>query len=55
VWAAPTGGPDGTLGEWGEKIEWDARNLVVTNVSSLETQGVVELVKPVYREGHRLD
>ena len=55
VWAAPTGGPDGTLGEWGEKIEWDARNLVVTNVSSLKTQGVVELVKPVYREGHRLD
>jgi len=51
VWAASK--PD----EMGEKIEWDAVNLKVTN--NVQTPGVVELVKPEYREckgvGYRLD
>ncbi|GHT25607.1 hypothetical protein FACS18942_01060 [Planctomycetales bacterium] len=55
VWAAAKGGPDGAMGEWGEKIEWDAKNLVVTNLSSLTTPGVQELVKPIYTEGYKLD
>jgi predicted dehydrogenase len=55
VWAASTGGADGEMGEWGEKVEWDARNLKVTNLASLKTPGVADLVKPVYREGYRLD
>ena len=42
-------------GEWGEKVEWDAKNLVVTNIASLQTPGVAELVKPVFRGEHRLD
>ena len=41
--------------EWGEKVEWNAKDLIVTNLSSLKTQGVAELVKPVYRGDHRLD
>ena len=49
VWAAST------AGEWGEKIEWDAENLVVKNLSSLQTPGVADLVKPKYRGEHRLD
>ena len=55
VWAAAEGGPNGAMGDWGEKIEWDAKNLVVTNLSSLKTPGVGELVKPVYSDGYRLD
>jgi len=55
VWAAAEGGTDGALGDWGEKVEWDAKNLVVTNLSSLKTPGVADLVKPVYTEGYRLD
>ncbi len=55
VWAASTGGKDGELGEWGEKVEWDAKNLVVTNLSSLKTPHVADLIKPKYAEGHRLD
>jgi len=55
VWAAAKGGADGTMGEWGEKVEWDAKNLKVTNLTSLSTPGVADLVKPVYAEGHRLD
>jgi len=55
VWAAAEGGPNNTMGEWGERIEWDAQNLVVTNLSSLRTPGVAELVKPVYTTGYRLD
>jgi predicted dehydrogenase len=55
VWAAAKGGPEGTMGEWGEKVEWDAKNLKVTNLTSLSTPGVADLVKPVYAEGHRLD
>jgi len=55
VWAAPEGGPDNSLGDWGERIEWDAKNLVVTNLADLKTPGVADLVKPVYSEGYRLD
>ena len=55
VWAAATGGKDGAMGEWGEKVEWDAKNLVVTNLASLKTPHVADLIKPKYAEGHRLD
>ncbi|MDR3182996.1 MAG: Gfo/Idh/MocA family oxidoreductase [Planctomycetaceae bacterium] len=55
VWAASQGGANGAMGDWGEKIEWDAKNLQVTNLSSLKTPGVQELVKPVYSDGYRLD
>ncbi|HUP80072.1 MAG TPA: hypothetical protein VM260_16075, partial [Pirellula sp.] len=55
VWAAAKGGKDGQMGEWGEKVEWDAKNLVVTNLKSLKTPGVADLIKPNYREGYRLD
>ena len=55
VWAAAEGGPDNSMGDWGERIEWDAKNLVVTNLSDLKTPGVAELVKPVYTTGYRLD
>ncbi|MFO7906967.1 MAG: Gfo/Idh/MocA family oxidoreductase [Planctomycetota bacterium] len=55
VWAAAEGGPGGAMGDWGEKVEWDAKNLKVTNVDSLETPGVADLIKPTYPEGYRLD
>ncbi len=55
VWAAAKGGPDGAMGDWGEKVEWDAKNLIVTNVSALKTPGVADLVKPKYPAGYRLD
>ena len=55
VWAAATGGKDGAMGEWGEKVEWDAKNLVVTNLASLKTPHVADLIKPKYADGHRLD
>jgi predicted dehydrogenase len=55
VWAAAKGGENGAMGEWGEKIEWDAQNLKVTNLASLTTPGVADLVKPSYPEGYRLD
>ncbi|MBX3420755.1 MAG: Gfo/Idh/MocA family oxidoreductase [Pirellulaceae bacterium] len=55
VWAASEGGADGEMGEWGEKVEWDAKNLKVTNLASLKTPKVADLIKPVYREGYRLD
>ena len=55
VWAAAKGGPDGEMGDWGEKVAWDAKNLKVTNVASLKTPGVADLVKPKYPEGYRLD
>ncbi len=55
VWAASKGSAEGDIGEWGEKVEWDAKNLKVTNLASLKTPGVADLVKPVYREGYRLD
>ena len=41
--------------KWGETIEWDAKNLVVTNLASLKTPGVADLLKPKYRGEHRLD
>jgi hypothetical protein len=59
VWAASKGGSGGSdeqvLGDWGEKVEWDAKNLVVTNLSSLKTPGVADLIKPVYTDGYVLD
>lgn len=55
VWAAATGGEGGEMGDWGEKVEWDAKNLRVTNVASLKTPHVADLVKPKYPEGYRLD
>ncbi|MHB8951845.1 MAG: Gfo/Idh/MocA family protein [Pirellulaceae bacterium] len=55
VWAAATGGPNGEMGEWGEKVEWDARNLQVTNLAALKTPRVADLIKPKYPEGYRLD
>jgi predicted dehydrogenase len=55
VWAAAKGGENGAMGEWGEKVEWDAKNLKVTNLASLTTPGVADLIKPKYPEGYRLD
>jgi hypothetical protein len=55
VWAASQGGPDGTMGDWGEKVEWDAVNLKVTNLNQLKTPRVADLIKPTYPEGYRLD
>ena len=55
VWAAAKGGSNGEMGEWGEKVEWDAKALKVTNLASLKTPGVADLIKPKYREGYRLD
>lgn len=55
VWAASQGGKDGEMGEWGEKVEWDAKNLKVTNLASLKTPKVADLIKPTYRAGYRLD
>jgi predicted dehydrogenase len=55
VWAAARGGPDGALGDWGEKVEWDAAKLEVTNLASLRTPRVADLIKPVYPAGYRLD
>jgi hypothetical protein len=49
VWAAS--GVD----EMGEKIEWDAKNLKITNANSLKTKGTADLIKPVYRPGYKLD
>jgi len=55
VWAAAKGGQNGEMGDWGEKVEWDAENLKVTNLASLKTPGVADLIKPKYPEGYRLD
>jgi hypothetical protein len=55
VWAAAKGGANGEMGDWGEKVAWDAKNLKVTNLAELKTPRVADLVKPVYAEGHRLD
>jgi len=49
VWAAANGG------ENGEKVEWDAKNLKVTNLDQLKTPGVADLIKPKYRGDYRLD
>ena len=37
VWAAAKGGENGEMGDWGEKVEWDAKNLKVTNLAALKT------------------
>ena len=42
-------------GEWGEKVLWDRENMVITNLASLRTPGVADLIKPVYRAGYVLD
>ena len=44
----------GNLAVWadGHKLEWDAENMKVTNVSDL---GLEEMIKPVYRKGYDLD
>ena len=55
VWAAAQGGPGGAMGEWGEKVEWDAKNLQVTNLATLKTPRVTDLIKPVYPAGYTLD
>jgi predicted dehydrogenase len=55
VWAAANGGENGAMGDWGEKVEWDAKNLKVTNLASLKTPHVADLIKPTYPEGYRLD
>lgn len=55
VWAASKGGADGEMGDWGEKVDWDAKNLKVTNLASLQTPKVADLIKPVYPAGYRLD
>ena len=55
VWAAAKGGADGEMGDWGEKVDWDATNLKVTNLESLKTPKVADLIKPVYPSGYRLD
>ena len=34
----------------GPKVEWDAKNMKVTNISGQE-----EIVKPVYHKGYDLD
>ena len=41
--------------EWGEKVLWDSANMKITNLADLKTPGVADLIKPVYREGYRLD
>ena len=41
VWVAAAGK--------GEKVEWDAKNLKVKNISGLE-----EIVQPTYRQGYSL-
>ncbi|MCF0233872.1 MAG: Gfo/Idh/MocA family oxidoreductase [Thermoguttaceae bacterium] len=46
IWAAPK------ADEIGEKIEWDAKNLKITNIADLKTPGLEELVKPVYKNGY---
>jgi len=55
VWAAAKGGANGEMGDWGEKVEWDAKNLKVTNLADLKTPRVADLIKPTYPQGYRLD
>lgn len=50
VWAAAGGGSG-----MGEKVEWDAKNLKVTNLADLKTPGVADLIKPKYRGDYKLD
>ena len=46
IWAAPKAGVKG------EKIEWDAKNLKITNLDQLKTPGLADLVKPTYQNGY---
>ncbi|MGL6227114.1 MAG: Gfo/Idh/MocA family protein [Thermoguttaceae bacterium] len=39
----------------GEMIQWDAKNMKVTNLESIKTPKTADLVKPTYSEGYRLD
>jgi predicted dehydrogenase len=55
VWTAATGGPNGAMGDWGEKVDWNAKDLRVTNLADLKTPGVADLIKPRYPAGYRLD
>jgi len=41
--------------EWGEKVYWDAPSMQITNLSSLQTPGVADLIKPIYPQGYTLD
>ena len=41
--------------EWGEKVLWNHAEMKITNLASLKTPGVADLIKPVYREGYVLD
>jgi hypothetical protein len=43
------------MGDWGEKVEWDAKNLQVTNLAALKTRRVADLIKPTYPAGYTLD
>jgi hypothetical protein len=55
VWAAASGGEKGSMGEWGEKVEWNAKDLRVTNLAALKTPRVADLIKPKYPAGYTLD
>ncbi len=39
----------------GETIKWDAANMNVTNLAEIKTPKTADLVKPVYRDGYKLD
>jgi hypothetical protein len=36
-------------------VEWDAKNLQVTNLATLKTPRVSDLIKPKYPAGYTLD
>ncbi|MCL2305894.1 MAG: Gfo/Idh/MocA family oxidoreductase [Planctomycetaceae bacterium] len=39
----------------GETIKWDAAGMKVTNLADIKTPNTADLIKPVYRDGYRLD
>jgi len=41
--------------EWGEKVYWDRENMQITNLASLRTPGVADLIKPIYPQGFVLE
>jgi len=55
VWTAANGGENGSMGDWGEQVEWNAKDLVVTNLAALKTPRVADLIKPNYPAGYTLD
>ena len=55
VWAAAQGGEQGSMGDWGETVEWNAKDLAVTNLAALKTPRVADLIKPKYPAGYTLD